>query len=93
MGSRALRGRSILGNAESPDVQKQINQIRSAIPEVTHVGFSARIQTVHKATRRLSRKTKGIAKMKISSGTVTFSDQLATSVAAMAPRSTPQSIK
>ena len=37
-----------LVNANSEDMLKIINQVRSDIPAVTHVDFSARVQTVHR---------------------------------------------
>jgi carbamoyltransferase len=37
-----------LGNTNSEDMLKIINQVRSDIPAVTHVDYSARVQTVHR---------------------------------------------
>ena len=37
-----------LDNVNSEDMLKIINQVRSDIPAVTHVDFSARVQTVHR---------------------------------------------
>src|SRR5262249_40932914 len=35
--------------AESPDLRQRVNVIRSTIPAVTHVDYSARVQTVDEA--------------------------------------------
>jgi carbamoyltransferase len=33
-----------------PDLRRRVNVVRSTIPAVTHVDYSARVQTVHKET-------------------------------------------